>query len=100
MQLKNLKIIISNIIGIHLYKKNNIFYILKRRNRRIFLLVFLLPFAIDIKYKNTISSQKIQYGYIKKENIELYHIYDSQKYKLIYNKKGDLIDVKLVTPIN
>ncbi len=100
MQSKSLKQIIFNIIGISSYKTHTIYYVLKRRNRRIFLLICLLPFAVDIRYKNTVSSQKIQYGYIKKENIESYYIYDSQKYKMIYNKKDELIDIKLITPIH
>ncbi len=100
MQLKNLKIIISNIIGIHLYKKNNIFYILKRRNRRIFLFIILVSLSINLKHNDINISKIDKYGYIKNENGKSYYFFENQKYEIIYNKFGELIDIEFITPIH
>ena len=101
MQLKNLKKIISDIIGIYLYKKNTIFYVLKRRNRRILLFIILTPLLLNLKHKhNDITiSQMNKYGYIKNENGKSYYFFEDQKYEIMYNKSGELIDIEFVTPI-
>ena len=99
MQLKNLKKIISDIIGIYLYKKNTIFYVLKRRNRRILLFIILTPLLLNLKHNDITISQMNKYGYIKNENGKSYYFFEDQKYEIMYNKFGELIDIEFITPI-
>tara|TARA_S200002703_G_scaffold57402_1_gene50095 strand:- start:2646 stop:2825 length:180 start_codon:yes stop_codon:yes gene_type:complete len=56
--------------------------------------------SINLKHNDINISKIDKYGYIKNENGKSYYFFENQKYEIIYNKFGELIDIEFITPIH
>lgn len=102
MQLKNLKPIIFNIIGINIFKSNDTVSIIKRRNRRILLFIYILPIYLLTVGVNNYVPDPLQNedGYMIYQNNKTYYFLYDKKYEILLDEFGELIDLKFITPVD